>query len=169
MILGFFLFLFWKNKNKDFFLIPLISALVSRFVFAEIIRFFYFRPRPFIDQGINPLFEHAPTASFPSGHAAFFFALSAGVYLFNKKAGLWFFAASSIIGLARVFAGVHYFSDVLAGLVIGVFSFWLVKFLISNFVKKSKDRLLVPLIFFSFRLFLFTRFFLGSLNSLTKS
>ena len=129
IILAVFLFLFWKNKDKNFFLIPLISALVSRFAFTEIIRFFYFRSRPFIESGIGPLFDHAPTASFPSGHAAFFFALSAGVYYFNKKAGLWFFAASAAIGLARVLAGVHYFTDVLGGLAVGVFSFWLVSFL----------------------------------------
>lgn len=133
VLLAVFLFLFWRNKNKNFFFIPLISALVSRFVFTEIIRFFYFRPRPFVEQGISSLIEHAPSASFPSGHAAFFFALSAGIYSFNKKNGYWFFAASMIIGLARVFAGVHYFTDVLGGLVIGLFSFWLVSFISKRF------------------------------------
>ena len=128
-LLAVFLLLFLLNRDKYFFFVPLISALVSRFVFTEVIRLLYFRPRPFVESGISPLFDHAPTASFPSGHAAFFFALSAGVYSFNKKAGLWFFAASATIGLARVLAGVHYFTDVLGGLAVGVFSFWLVSFL----------------------------------------
>ena len=134
ILLAAFLFLFLKNRDKNFLLIPLISALVSRFIFTELIRFFYFRPRPFVEQGVSPLFDHAPTASFPSGHAAFYFALSAGVYFYNKKAGLWFFAASAAIGLARVFAGVHYFTDVLGGLAIGIFSFRLVSFLYKKFV-----------------------------------
>ncbi|MBI2003391.1 MAG: phosphatase PAP2 family protein [Parcubacteria group bacterium] len=134
ILLAIFLFLFWRNKNKDFFTIPLISALVSRFILTEVIRFFYFRPRPFIERGVIPLIEHASNASFPSGHAAFFFALSAGIYQYNKKAGLWFFALSAAIGLARVFAGVHYFTDVLGGLAIGVFSFWIVNFLFKKFV-----------------------------------
>lgn len=137
VLLAIFLFLFWKNKNKNFFFVSLPSALLSRFVFTEIIRFFYFRPRPFVEQGINPLIDHAPTASFPSGHAAFYFALSAGVYHFNKKAGLWFFVASFIIGLARVFAELHYYSDIFGGLVIGIFSFWLVKFLFKKFFQKN--------------------------------
>ncbi len=132
-----FLILFLKNRNKNFLFIPLIPALVSRFVFTEIIRFFYFRPRPFVENGIVPLIEHASSASFPSGYSAFFFALSAGVYSYNKKAGIWFFIVSSLIGLARVFAGVHYFTDVLGGAAIGVFSFWFVSSLYKRLLKKD--------------------------------
>ena len=137
ILLAVFLILFFKNRNKNFLLIPLISALVSRFVFTEIIRFFYFRPRPFVEKGITTLFEHAPTASFPSGHAAFYFALSAGVYSFNKKAGIWFFVVSLVIGLARMFAGLHYLTDILGGLLIGLFSYFLVRI----FSKKKQDQL----------------------------
>ena len=145
ILLAVFLVLFFQNRDpegvasrpygagKYFLIVPLVSAVVSRFVFTEIIRFFYFRPRPFVEQGIDSLFEHAQTSSFPSGHAAFFFALSAGVYSFNKKAGYWFFAASAAISLARVIAGVHYFTDVLGGLAVGVFSFRLVSFLYKKF------------------------------------
>ncbi len=137
VLLAVFLILFLKNRDPKFLLIPLVSALVSRFVFTEIIRFFYFRPRPFVEKGITPLIEHASTASFPSGHAAFYFALSAGVYHFNKKAGLWFFIVSATISLARVFAGLHYFTDILAGLVIGLLSYFLVRI----FSKKKQDQI----------------------------
>ena len=137
ILLVVFLILFFKNRNKNFLFIPLISALISRFVFTEIIRFFYFRPRPFVAEMFNPLIEHAPTASFPSGHAAFYFALSAGVYSFNKKAGLWFFIASFLIGFARFLAGLHYFTDVLGGLFIGLLSYFLVRI----FFKKKQDQI----------------------------
>ena len=134
ILLAVFLVLFLKNRNPNFIFIPLISAVLSRFVFTEIIRFFYFRPRPFVENGFNPLIEHAPTASFPSGHAAFFFALSAGVYSFNKKAGYWFFGASVVISMARVLAGIHYLTDILGGLAVGVLSFWLVRFAYKKLV-----------------------------------
>ena len=146
VLLAVFLILFIKNRNKSFLLVPLISALVSRFVFTEIIRFFYFRPRPFVEKALIPLIEHAPDASFPSGHAAFYFALSVGVYWHNKKAGLWFFAASAAISLARVFAGVHYISDILGGFVVAILSYWLVKSFSKNFVsffKKKQDQISV--------------------------
>ena len=137
VLLAVFLILFLKNRSKNFLLIPLISALISRFIFTELIRFFYFRPRPFVEQGVSPLFEHAPSASFPSGHAAFFFALSAGVYHYNKKAGLWFFAVSSLMGLARVLAGVHYLTDIFGGLLIGLSAYFLVRI----FFKKKQDQI----------------------------
>jgi undecaprenyl-diphosphatase len=72
--------------------------------------------------------------SFPSGHAAFFFALATAVTLFNKKVhpersrrtGIWLFVGAFLISLARIYAGVHYPSDILAGAAVGVFSGWLV-------------------------------------------
>lgn len=95
------------------------AALVSRGV-VEVIRFFVSRPRPFVaDPSIIPLISEA-SFSFPSGHAAFFFALSAVAYAHDKRWGAWFFAASAVIGLARVAAGIHYPLDILAGAALGV-------------------------------------------------
>ena len=145
-LLSIFLILFIRDRRKDFLIVPLFSALISRFFFTEIIRFFYFRPRPFVVETIESLIKHVPSASFPSGHAAFFFALSAGVYSFNKKAGLWFFAGSAAISLARVFAGLHYFTDILGGLIIGFLSYLLVKNFSNKFIisfKKKQDQISV--------------------------
>ncbi|MGC8651416.1 MAG: phosphatase PAP2 family protein, partial [Minisyncoccia bacterium] len=58
--------------------------------------------------------------SFPSGHATFFFALAAAVYLYNKKWGRGLFLAALIITLSRIIVGVHYPSDILGGMVIGM-------------------------------------------------
>jgi len=121
-------FLFRKEKWQRTIKIiglSLGAALFSRFIVVEIIRWFYFRPRPFVDEQVNQLLEHSASSSFPSGHAAFFFALSMVIYLYNKKAGWAFFAASFLIVLARVFVGIHYPLDILAGALIGIFFGWL--------------------------------------------
>ena len=102
-----------------------LSAVLARFVIVNFIRWIWQRPRPFMDNHVNLLLTHN-SSSFPSGHAAFFFALSTIVYLYNKKAGILFFIASFLICLARVFVGIHWPSDVLAGAIVGVFSGWLV-------------------------------------------
>ncbi len=87
---------------------------------VEIIRLFVHRPRPFVaDPSIHALFVET-SASFPSGHAAFFFALSTVIYAHDKRAGLAFFLASAVVSFARVAAGVHYYSDVAAGALIGI-------------------------------------------------
>lgn len=107
------------------------SALIARGG-VEIIRLFVHRPRPFVaDPNIHALISET-SYSFPSGHAAFFFALSTTVYLYNKRWGVWFFVASAVIGLARVMAGVHYLTDIAGGAVLGVAVGWGVHKLFSK-------------------------------------
>jgi len=126
------IFLFWGKgeelkKNRLMTALAFLAAIVSRFFFTEIIRWFWVRPRPFAEFDFTPLVGHEANASFPSGHAAFFFALAMVVFLFNKKAGWWFLTGAFLISLARVFAGLHYPADILAGALVGIFNGWLTK------------------------------------------
>ncbi len=102
------------------------AAIVSRFVITEIIRFFWPRLRPFVENQANVIISQSPIeSSFPSGHASFYFAISAAVFFYNKKLGIIFLATSVLMGMARIFVGVHWSSDILAGALIGIFSGWL--------------------------------------------
>ena len=130
----------WGWKKRIFSAgITFFSALLARFVLVEIIRWFWFRPRPFVSHQIISLIFHENTGSFPSGNMAFFFALSAVVYVFNKKIGWLFFLGSFLMGLARIFVGVHYPLDILVGALVGIFSGWLVYYLF-NFYQNKKAR-----------------------------
>lgn len=97
----------------------IVAVLLARFVVVSLIRWVLPRSRPFIIDNVNLLFEHSGSA-FPSGHAAFFFAVSTIVYFYNKKIGALFYLSSILIVLARVFSGVHWPSDILAGAVVGL-------------------------------------------------
>jgi len=132
-------FLLIKNfkKYKSLVIVSLVSAFVSRFVIVEIIRHLYFRTRPFVENSVNLLIVHKPTASFPSGHASFYFALSTVVYFFNKKLGAIFFLTSFLMGLSRIYCGLHWPSDILAGALIGIFVGWSVR----SFVKFQRSNL----------------------------
>jgi len=121
------------RKNIRVVIFSGLAAVVAKFGIAELIRLFWSRTRPFIDHNVNLLFEKVNEPSFPSGHASFFFALSTVVYLNNKKAGILFYAVSFIISISRVFAGVHWPSDILAGAMVGIFSGWLVMNLAKRF------------------------------------
>ena len=122
VLILFIYFLRDQKKYKPILIKSLLAAIFSRFVVTEIIRFFWDRPRPFIENNVNLLLEHSASPSFPSGHASFFFAFSAMVYFYNKKAGIWFLIASSLVSISRVYGGIHWPSDVLFGALVGIAS-----------------------------------------------
>ena len=124
LVLALVLFLaFSFKKYWRMLLEAMIAAVFTRFILVEIIRWLWFRPRPFVTNNVNLLVEYnAREASFPSGHATFFFAISTIIYFYNKKIGALFFLSSILIVLARVFSGVHWPSDILAGAVVGIIS-----------------------------------------------
>ncbi len=79
------------------------------------------RPRPFdMIEGLIPLIERPGDFSFPSGHSASSFA--AAVVFFRKlprREGFWVLLLAALIGISRLYVGVHYPSDVLAGIALG--------------------------------------------------
>lgn len=129
VLIGGLLVLWLRNFKKylPVFWQILAAAVFSRGIVTEAIRFFWHRTRPFVEQNFVPLISHnVNIASFPSGHATFYFAIGTVLYLYNKKAGIVFLTGSVFIGIARVLAGVHWPSDVIAGAFIGIACGWLV-------------------------------------------
>jgi undecaprenyl-diphosphatase len=79
-----------------------------------------FRPRPFVDHPLTLLFYQPTDSSFPANPAVVGFALAAGIWRGNRRMGVAAYAVASIWGFSRVYAGVTYPSDVLAGAALGV-------------------------------------------------
>ncbi len=126
--------LYLRNKNlivKGF----IVMAVVQ--VIDLIINLIYFRPRPFMEHEVNLLIEHDPDSSFPSGHAFRNFALAQLLYLHNKKFGIIALIIAFLVAFSRIFVGVHYPSDVLAGIIIGVGSAYLINYCYDRFIKNK--------------------------------
>ena len=109
---------FWKNFKITAYFFAV--AIISRFFFGQILKMAINRTRPFEFHDVIPLIPETNGQSFPSGHMSFFFAFSTAVYLYNKKAGLICYVVSFLMGLARIFVGVHYPADILGGMVLGI-------------------------------------------------
>ncbi|MFJ3923965.1 bifunctional phosphatase PAP2/diacylglycerol kinase family protein [Streptomyces sp. NPDC090022] len=80
------------------------------------------RPRPVLDgvPAVRQLATQPMTTSFPSGHAASAFAFAAGLALDHPGWGVAVAPVAALVAFSRVYTGVHYPSDVLAGAALGV-------------------------------------------------
>jgi undecaprenyl-diphosphatase len=64
--------------------------------------------------------SHDPT--FPSNATTVAFAAATGVWLGNRKAGIVLYVLATLWAIARFYAGIHFFVDILAGVALGVFT-----------------------------------------------
>lgn len=110
-----------KKQQHAALLLSMSAALIARVGTVSPIRFFFPRERPFVVLDVHDLFV-VSSSSFPSGHAAFFFAFSTIVFFYNRTLGALFYVLTLAICTARVAAGVHYPSDILGGALVGVVS-----------------------------------------------
>ena len=79
------------------------------------------RPRPFVTHtDLTPLLDPGDRWSFPSGHALSSFAAATALFFFHKKTGLLAYLLAACIAFSRLYASVHYPTDVLAGAVLGI-------------------------------------------------
>ncbi|MBI2042680.1 MAG: phosphatase PAP2 family protein [Candidatus Nealsonbacteria bacterium] len=116
--------LFWRKRKIIF--QAFLAAVLARFAFVELVRWLWPIARPFIENNGTLLVNHAVSSSFPSGHAAFFFGLATVIFFYSKKIGALFIGASFLIAISRVFVGVHWPADILAGASMGILSACLV-------------------------------------------
>src|SRR3989344_1221519 len=108
-----------------------LSTLLARGLLTELIRFFFPRLRPYVVFGLEPIIFET-SASFPSGHMAFYGALAAVMFFLNRKIGLWFFGGVLLMGIARVFTLVHWPFDILGGIGIGILGALLARAIIGK-------------------------------------
>ncbi|MET4561077.1 undecaprenyl-diphosphatase [Lysinibacillus parviboronicapiens] len=121
--LAIFVILLWFTKNKEH-KIMLICGSIA-FILAEIVGklagLLHFNHQPFaVLSNTNQLIEKAVDNSFPSDHTILFFSFCMTFWLFKK--GTWFgwILLAILVGVSRIWVGVHYPLDVFVGAVIGI-------------------------------------------------
>ena len=78
------------------------------------------RPRPPLDDpSIGAAIDLPASASFPSGHATTAFAAAAAVAVLMPRLRWPALALAALVALSRVYLGVHFAFDVLAGALLG--------------------------------------------------
>ncbi|GHV25446.1 phosphatase PAP2 family protein [Clostridia bacterium] len=94
-----------------------IAFLCGEFIIKNIIC----RVRPcFLVEGIKLIYNIPKSYSFPSGHASTSFTAAMVLLKTNKKSGIFAFIVATLIGISRVYLFVHFPTDVLAGVILGI-------------------------------------------------
>jgi membrane-associated phospholipid phosphatase len=110
----------WRHRDRY---VPAVLTGVSAVAALgvnQLVASFWFEPRPFVTlRGVTVLLAHPADDSFPSDHAVIAGALAVGTLLFARRWGIVAVVVAVLLAFARVYAGMHYPLDVLAGLAIG--------------------------------------------------
>ena len=93
-----------------------------------------------IDTTVKLLVERPTGGSFPSAHTALAFASAASVFLHHKKAGIAVLVPAVLIAFSRLYLFVHFPTDVLGGIVLGVLAALIAKKLVELIEKKIPDK-----------------------------
>ena len=137
------LLLFFKKTRIAGFSV-LISLAINAFFTNITLKDLIARPRPFhVSEAIVPLIAHPSSFSFPSGHTSG--SLTAALALYKttpKKYGIPAVILASLIGVSRIYIGVHYPTDVLGGVAVAIISsIWgcfMVKYLAAKIANRKK-------------------------------
>ncbi|OGS21876.1 MAG: hypothetical protein A3J83_04615 [Elusimicrobia bacterium RIFOXYA2_FULL_40_6] len=142
ILLGFaLLIIFGKEKGRDTFFLCLIALIISDSVTNQILKPLFHRLRPFETiSDVNQLVK-AWGYSMPSSHAVNIFTAATVIsYIWRKTwVTVFMFVIAAMVAFSRVYAGVHYPGDVLAGILFSIiFSFIAIK--LFGIIKQIQKR-----------------------------
>jgi membrane-associated phospholipid phosphatase len=135
--------LYRKNKKKYIHSLEMLSTTIVSSILTTTLKLSIDRDRPFVtypDEIVK--YTLGGSRSFPSGHTSMCFATATAVSLLYPK---WFviipmYTWASLVGYSRMYLGVHYPSDVLAGALLGSASAIGTHYLYKYIIKKREQK-----------------------------
>ncbi|MEG2289150.1 MAG: phosphatase PAP2 family protein [Clostridium sp.] len=114
----------------------LLSLITCAILTEGIIKHIFERVRPIVAYPIdNPLIKLPTSSSFPSGHTGSSVAVTYVLCTYIKRYKPYFISLAVLIGFSRIYLYVHYFSDILGGVVVGIISGILAVYIIKKIYK----------------------------------
>lgn len=128
------------KKTRRYGVSMALSLLFSLFVTNLFLKPLVDRPRPYELRAVELRIDPPHDASFPSGHTSASFAAALALFWHNKKAGAPALVLATLIGFSRLYFYVHFFTDVLAGSLVG-FLVSVAAYLLTPYLYKGFDKL----------------------------
>ena len=129
------LILLINKKTRKTGLRVIVALLFCLFVGNLFLKPLIARPRPYWVKDVDILVKHLKDYSFPSGHSYAASAFAASLWYENKKWSAFWFALAILMGISRLYLFVHYPTDVLAGLILGIVFAILANKIVNHFYK----------------------------------
>ncbi|MFA6423238.1 MAG: phosphatase PAP2 family protein [Patescibacteria group bacterium] len=112
-----------KNKGKEVF-IAIVLAVITYFIISEdLLKYILpFKQRPYLayPHEIRAVGKQFVDSSFPSNHIASVVSVLTVVVYYYHKYWFWSLLFVLIMAFSRMYNGMHYPTDVLAGAVLGI-------------------------------------------------
>lgn len=118
-----------ESLRRAMLVLEMVGTLVIALFVSQVIGVVAFRERPFVRHDVRQLIAmDAREKSFPSGHAtaAFALAIPAAAALRRRWVSVTLLGGASAVAIGRVLVGVHYVSDMLAGVLLAWVVWWFV-------------------------------------------
>jgi len=122
-IMGFtalLVFLTLDKKAKRKLLIFSAWVLPLAFILSRIAAYAYDNPRPFVVGGFEPLASNSTDNGFPSDHTLVSSVIAMIFWYQKRTVGIILLISAVIVGLGRVYAGVHHPIDIVGSFVISI-------------------------------------------------
>lgn len=109
------------NKTRKTGISMGIALIIGLIVVNLILKNTFARVRPYdVNSAIQLLIEPLSSFSFPSGHTVSSFEAAFAIFIRNKKLGIPALLLAGLIAFSRLYLYVHYPTDVLASVILGI-------------------------------------------------
>ena len=132
-------FILYKNRKdgKKIFILMTLAIVMTLLINHIIIAYFIFRERPYIAlQDVFQLGKRWTDSSFPSGHVSSAMAATVILGQYYKKYLPYMIGFVILTMISRISLGMHYPLDVIAGVVVGLISGYLILYLYKIFFNR---------------------------------
>ncbi|MEO5658225.1 MAG: phosphatase PAP2 family protein [Polaromonas sp.] len=122
-----------RSNDREHIIATLLSSIVALALARVLVLTLPFRLRPLYEEGLGLVRPYGVAegaldglSSFPSDHAVLFFTLATGLFFVSRRVGLFAcFYVAVCIALPRIYLGLHYPTDILAGAMLGMTINWI--------------------------------------------
>ena len=136
-------YFYWcVDKKKGIYVIESVAATLT---LGNILKCIFKMPRPIGAEGVRSIYTETATGySMPSIHTANISSLLTSMNVLNGgvKSSVLSFIFVLLVGLSRIYLGVHYPKDVLVGMILGI----VISLAVCFLFEKLRNELLVALI-----------------------